>query len=159
MILFTIFAVVRASRRKQQLQEKSPTYAPAVIQAPLAPSPPSAPQYNAPAPPPHPFEYYSAPITTLAVPLQQPHDDRREDEVNRLRQEVDAMREAMQQQQQQQNNGLIHGEDGGWVPPPEYEPIAPSGSNGAWQPPPGPPDPSPNTLDIPRTAPERKSGS
>lgn len=92
MILFTIFGVVKATRRKRQLRDKVPVavhgqvpiYSPAPFQAPLVPA--LRQLLTTPPLPPHPSEYYSAPLSTPVAPLQRPRDDQREDEMNRLRQ-------------------------------------------------------------------------
>jgi hypothetical protein len=112
---------------------------PASHYTPPAPTPPPAGQYNPPAPTTHPFDYYSAPVTTPAPPIQQPHDGATTEEVNRLRQERDALMAAVYEHQRHQQNAQVHGEDGGYLPPPEYEPTTPSQSSGTWQAPRSPP--------------------
>ena len=119
-------------------QSHVPSYTPLSTQLTLSPPPPAT-YNNPPAPTHHPFDYYSAPVATPATPIQQPHDNPTTEEVNRLRQEMDAMRTAMYEQQQHQQGGLIHEEDGGDMPPPEYQPTAESQPSGTWQPPRAPP--------------------
>ena len=119
-------------------QSQAPTYTPISTQLTLSPPPPET-YNNPPAPTHHPFDYYSAPVATPATPIQQPHDNPTTEEVNRLRQEMEAMRTAMYEQQQHQQDVLIHGEDGGDAPPPEYQPTAESQSSGTWQAPRAPP--------------------
>ena len=132
-ILSCIIGFVKVARRRRQRKEEAPvvvhdrvsTYTPASNQPPTSLAPP----VNPPVPTRDPLGYYSAPVTTPAAPAQQPYDDRTVEEVNRLRREMDAMMTALYEQQHLQRNTIIQGEDGGDVPPPEYQPTAPSEPN------------------------------
>ena len=135
-ILSCIIGFVKVTRRKRQREEEAPvvvhdqvpTYTPASIQPPTSPAPPPA--YNNPLVPTRdPPGYYSAPVTTPAAPAQPPHDDRTVEEVNRLRQEMDAMMMVIYEQQHRQRNTMIQGENGGNAPPPDYQPTAPPEPN------------------------------
>ena len=118
--LGTIILAVQKSRKKRQQKEKvsvamrDQVAVPGPNQSRSSPSPP--------APTLRSIEYHS----TSATSPQRHDDDRATQEVNRLRQEMNAMVRAMHEQQQNQLNVPTHGEDGGWVPPPAYQPIAPS---------------------------------
>ena len=162
-LLFTVLRIFRATQRRIIQEQKALaavhgqvlTFAPVSSQSQLFPAPPtpSTAHYNPPVVMPHPSvttshpsDYYSAPVTTPAASIQQPHDERTAEEVNRLRQEMAAMRTAMYGQQQHQSNTLVHGQDDEYTPPPEYQLTAPSESSSSWQPPPGPlPDKPPAT--------------
>jgi hypothetical protein len=146
------FWVARAARRKRQQEERAPVGVQGQIPTgtPVTIRPPSSPAPHAPsalAAIPNPFEYSGIPATTSAAPLQQPPDDRTV-EVNRRREEIDALMTAMCEQPRQQDGVCIHGEHGGWGPPPEYQRTELSDN---WQPelPPGlPPD---GQLAIPQS--------
>jgi len=162
-LLFYTLRIFKATQRRIIQQQKSlaavhgqvPTFAPVSIRSlffPVPPTPPGA-HYDPPVATPHPLEYYSAPVTTPAASSQQPHDERTAEEVNRLRQEMAAMRTAMYGQQQHQSNVLIHGQNDEYAPPPEYQLTTPSDPRNSWQTPPSP------LPDNPPATPRGKAGS